>query len=137
MGAEKFFDIKCRLAGLQPDAVVFVATVRALKHHGGVPKAELGSENLKALDDGMPNLLQHVENITGVFKLPCVVAINRFPTDTEADLALIRDKSRQLGVNVALSEAWAKRGEGGRELAEELVRLCEQAHEVDYFEAAN
>ena len=126
LGAEKFLDIKCRMAGLHPDAVVVVATVRALKHHGGVAKADLGQENLEALEKGLPNLLRHVENITTVFGLPCVVAINRFPLDTEAELALIEAKCKQLGVNVALSEVWAKGGEGGRALAEEVVRLCEQ-----------
>ena len=125
LGAEKFLDIKCRLAGLRPDAVVLVATVRALKHHGGCPKAELGAENLAALEAGLPNLLRHVENITGVYGLPCVVAINRFPTDTETELRLVEEKCRQLGVNVALSEVWAKGGEGGMALAEEVVRLCE------------
>ena len=126
LGAEKFLDIKCRMAGLRPDAVVVVATVRALKHHGGVAKADLGTENLEALEKGLPNLLRHVENVTKVFGLPCVVAINRFPLDTEAELALIETKCQALGVNVALSEVWAKGGEGGRALAEEVVRLCEQ-----------
>ncbi len=125
LGAEKFLDIKCRMADIHPDAVV-VATVRALKHHGGVAKADLGTENLEALEKGLPNLLRHVENITKVFGLPCVVAINRFPLDTEAELALIEAKCKALGVNVALSEVWAKGGEGGRALAEEVVRLCEQ-----------
>jgi len=126
LGAEKFLDIKCRLAGLTPSAVVVVATVRALKNHGGVPKAELNTENLEALEKGLPNLLQHVENITQVYGLPCVVAINAFPTDTAAELKLVEDKCRELGVNVALSEVWAKGGEGGIALAEEVVRLCEQ-----------
>ena len=126
LGAEKFLDIKCRLAGLTPAAVVVVATVRALKNHGGVPKAELNNENLEALEKGLPNLLQHVENITQVYGLPCVVAINAFPTDTAAELQLVEDKCRELGVNVALSEVWAKGGEGGIVLAEEVVRLCEQ-----------
>ena len=126
LGAEKFLDIKCRMAGLRPDAVVVVATVRALKHHGGVAKEDLGKEDLAALEKGLPNLLRHVENITKVFGLPCVVAINRFPLDTEAELALIEAKCKALGVNVALSEVWAKGGEGGRALAEEVVRLCEQ-----------
>ncbi len=125
LGAEKFLDIKCRMAGLSPSAVVVVASVRALKHHGGAAKADLGNENLNALEKGLPNLLQHVENITQVFGLPCVVAINRFPLDTERELALIESKCRALGVNVALSEVWAKGGEGGRALAEEVVRLCE------------
>lgn len=126
LGAEKFIDIKCRMAGLAPDAVVIVATVRALKHHGGVPKAELNNENLEALAKGLPNLLQHVENVTKVFGLPAVVAINAFPTDTTAELKLVEEKCRELGVNVALSEVWAKGGEGGKALAEEVVRLCEQ-----------
>ena len=126
LGAEKFLDIKCRMADLHPNAVVVVATVRALKHHGGVEKADLGKENLEALEKGLPNLLRHVENITTVFKLPCVVAINRFPMDTEAELALIEEKCKALGVNVALSEVWGKGGEGGIALAEEIVRLCEQ-----------
>ena len=125
LGAEKFLDIKCRLAGLKPDAVVVVATVRALKNHGGVPKAELNNENLTALEAGMPNLLRHVSNIKDVYGLPCVVAINAFPTDTAAELKLVEDKCRELGVNVALSEVWAKGGEGGIALAEEVVRLCE------------
>ena len=126
LGAEKFIDIKSRLCGLAPDAVVVVATVRALKNHGGVPKDQLGEENLEALEAGLPNLLQHVENITKVFNLPCVVAINEFPTDTEAELKLVADKCRELGVNVALSEVWARGGEGGVALADEVVRLCEE-----------
>lgn len=126
LGAEKFFDIKCRMAGLKPDAVVVVATVRALKYHGGVPKADLNNENLKALEAGLPNLLQHVSNIKDVFGLPCVVAINAFPTDTEEELNLVEKKCRELGVNVALSEVWAKGGEGGKALAEEVVRLCDE-----------
>ncbi len=126
LGAEKFLDIKCRLANLRPNAVVVVATVRALKNHGGVAKADLNAENLSALEKGLPNLLQHVENITQVFGLPCVVAINAFPTDTAAELKLVADKCRELGVNAALSEVWAKGGEGGTALAEEVVRLCEQ-----------
>ena len=126
LGAEKFIDIKCRMAGLQPDAVVIVATVRALKHHGGVAKADLSAENLAALEKGLPNLVRHVENITHVFGLPAVVAINRFPTDTEAELALVEEKIKALGVNVALSEVWGKGGAGGENLAREVVRLCEQ-----------
>ena len=129
LGAEKFLDIKCRMAGLKPSAVVVVATVRALKHHGGVAKADLGTENLEALERGLPNLLRHVENITTVFGLPCVVAINRFPLDTEAELDLIEEKCKDLGVNVALSEVWGKGGEGGKALAEEVVRLCEQPND--------
>ncbi len=132
LGAEKFLDIKCRLAGLKPSAVVIVATVRALKNHGGVPKAELNAENLEALEKGLPNLLQHVDNIKNVFRLPCVVAINAFPTDTAAELKLVEDKCRELGVNVALSEVWAKGGEGGKALAEEVVRLCEQPNEFSF-----
>ena len=137
LGAEKFLDIKCRLAGLKPSAVVVVATVRALKHHGGVAKADLNNENLEALEKGLPNLLRHVENITTVYGLPCVVAINRFPTDTEAELKLVEDKCKALGVNVALSEVWAKGGEGGIALAQEVIRLCEEpnhfafAYELD------
>ena len=130
LGAEKFLDIKCRLTGLKPDAVVVVATVRALKNHGGVAKGALNEENLQALEAGLPNLLQHVENITNVYNLPCVVAINRFPTDTEAELKLVEDKCRELGVNVALSEVWAKGGEGGLALADEVVRLCENGDEA-------
>ena len=132
LGAEKFLDIKCRFAGLHPDAVVIVATVRALKHHGGVAKADLGQENLEALEKGLPNLLQHVENITQVFGLPAVVAINRFPQDSEAELALIEKKCKELGVNVALSEVWAKGGAGGTALAEEVVRLCEQKNDFRF-----
>ena len=132
LGAEKFLDIKCRMAGLHPSAVVVVATVRALKNHGGVPKAELSREDLKALERGLPNLLQHVENITQVFGLPAVVAINRFPTDTEAELRLIEDKCRALGVNVALSEVWGKGGDGGVELAREVVRLCQQPNDFKF-----
>ena len=129
LGAEKFLDIKCRMAGLKPNAVVIVATVRALKYHGGVPKAELNHENLEALEKGLPNLLQHVSNIKNVFGLPCVVAINAFPTDTKAELDMVEAKCRELGVNVALSEVWAKGGEGGKALAEEVVRLCEEPNE--------
>lgn len=132
LGAEKFLDIKCRMADIKPSAVVVVATVRALKHHGGVAKADLGQENLEALEKGLPNLLQHVENITKVFGLPAVVAINRFPTDTEAELALVEEKCRELGVNVALSEVWGKGGEGGIALAEEVVRLCEEPNDFRF-----
>jgi len=132
LGAEKFLDIKCRMAGLKPSAVVVVATVRALKMHGGVKKTDLTNENLEALEKGLPNLLRHVGNITNVYKLPCVVAINRFPTDTEAELKLVEDKCRELGVNVALSEVWAKGGEGGVALAEEVIRLCETENEFTY-----
>ena len=129
LGAEKFIDIKCRMAGLKPSAVVIVATVRALKYHGGVPKAELNNENLDALEKGLPNLLQHVSNIKNVFGLPCVVAINAFPTDTKAELDMVEAKCKELGVNVALSEVWAKGGEGGKALATEVVRLCEQPND--------
>ena len=131
LGAEKFLDIKCRLAGLKPSAVVIVATVRALKYHGGVPKPELNHENLEALEKGLPNLLQHVDNVKNVYGLPCVVAINAFPTDTKAELDLVEEKCKELGVNVCLSEVWAKGGEGGMALAEEVVRLCE---EPDHFQ---
>ena len=130
LGAEKFLDIKCRLAGLKPDAAVVVATVRALKNHGGMAKADLAEENLEALEAGLPNLLQHVENITNVYNLPCVVAINAFPTDTKAELDLVEAKCRELGVNVALSEVWAKGGEGGLALADEVVALCENGDEA-------
>ncbi|MDR1183347.1 MAG: formate--tetrahydrofolate ligase [Coriobacteriales bacterium] len=126
LGAEKFLDIKCRAANLKPDAVVVVATVRALKHHGGAQKADLGKEDLAALERGLPNLLQHVENMTKVYGLPCVVAVNQFPTDTEAEAKLVEDRCRALGVNVAQSEVWAKGGEGGVALAEEVIRLAEE-----------
>ena len=132
LGAEKFLDIKCRMAGIAPSAVVIVATARALKHHGGVAKPDLNNENLEALEKGMPNLLRHVENVTKVYGLPCVVAINRFPTDTEAELTLIRSKCKELGVEVALSEVWAKGGAGAVELAEEVVRLCEAPNNFSY-----
>lgn len=127
LGAEKFLDIKCRKAGIRPDAVVIVATVRALKYNGGVPKDQLNEENLEALEAGLPNLLKHIENITQVYKLPAVVAINRFPLDTEAELKLVEDKCNQLGVNVALSEVWAKGGEGGLEVAKEVLKLIEES----------
>lgn len=132
LGAEKFLDIKCRYASLHPDAVVLVATVRALKYNGGVPKADLGQENLDALEKGMPNLLQHVSNIKDVFGLPVVVAINAFPTDTPAELKMVEDKCRELGVNVALSQVWAKGGEGGEDLAREVVRLCGQPNDFRF-----
>lgn len=132
LGAEKFLDIKCRLSGIEPDAVVVVATVRALKNHGGVAKADLNEENLEALQAGLPNLLQHVENITKVYNLPCVVAINEFPTDTQAEIDLVREKCQELGVNVALSQVWAKGGEGGTELAEEVIRLCEEPSKLTF-----
>ena len=126
LGAEQFLDIKCRAGGFHPDAVVIVATVRALKYHGGVAKADLNHENLEALEKGLPNLLQHVDNVTNVYGLPCVVAINAFPTDTEAELKMVEEKCREKGVNVRLSEVWAKGGEGGKTLAEEVIRLCEE-----------
>ena len=132
LGAEKFLDIKCRMAGLKPSCVVLVATVRALKYNGGVPKAETGLENLEALEKGLPNLLRHVENITQVYKLPCVVAINRFPQDTEAELKLVEEKCKALGVNVALSEVWGKGGDGGIELGKEVIRLCEQPNDFTF-----
>lgn len=126
LGAEKFLDIKCRMADLKPDAVIIVATVRALKYNGGVAKDKLNEENLEALEAGLPNLLKHVENITKVYGLPAVVAINRFPLDTEAELKLVEDKCKELGVNVALSEVWAKGGEGGIEVAKEVLRLLDE-----------
>lgn len=126
LGAEKFLDIKCRMAGLTPDAVVVVATVRALKMHGGLDKKELGTEDINALEKGIPNLLRHVSNIKNVYKLPCVVAVNRFPTDTDAEIDFIIDKCRELGVNTVLSTVWAEGGKGGEELAKEVVRLCEE-----------
>lgn len=132
LGAEKFIDIKCRMAGLRPSAVVIVATVRALKYHGGVAKPDLNNENLEALEKGLPNLLQHVSNVKNVFGLPCVVAINAFPTDTKAELDLVEAKCKELGVNVALSEVWAKGGEGGKALAEEVVRLCEEPNNFSF-----
>ena len=126
LGAEKFLDIKCRMAGLTPSAVVIVATVRALKLHGGLAKTELAAENLDALKKGLPNLLRHVDNIKNVYGLPSVVAINRFPTDTDAEIACIIAECKALGVNVVLSDVWAKGGEGGEALAKEVVRLCEE-----------
>ncbi|MGO5021919.1 formate--tetrahydrofolate ligase [Lawsonibacter sp. LCP25S3_G6] len=133
LGAEKFLDIKCRAGGFHPDAVVIVATVRALKYHGGVPKADLNNENLEALEKGLPNLLQHVDNVKNVYGLPCVVAINAFPTDTEAELKLVEEKCKEQGVNVRLSEVWAKGGEGGKALAEEVIRLAEDTTN-DHFQ---
>ncbi len=126
LGAEKFLDIKCRLAALEPDAVIIVATIKALKYNGGVPKADVTKENLEALEKGLPNLLKHVENITKVFGLPAVVALNRFVTDTDAEIDLVTKKCKELGVNVKMSEVWGKGGDGGIELAEEVVRLCEE-----------
>ena len=132
LGAEKFIDIKCRKTGLKPKAAVIVATVKALKYNGGMPKAELSNENLEALERGIPNLLKHVENITQVFKLPAVVAINKFPTDTDAELNLIKEKCNALGVNAALSEVWEKGSEGGIQLANEVIRLAERDSEIEY-----
>ena len=132
LGAEKFLDIKCRAAGLKPSAVVIVATVRALKMHGGLPKTALGEENLEALEAGLPNLLRHLSNIKDVYKLPAVVAVNRFPTDTDAEINLVIEKCRALGVNVVLSTVWAEGGKGGMALAEEVMRLCEQPNEFEF-----
>ena len=132
LGAEKFLDIKCRAGGFHPDAVVIVATVRALKYHGGVAKNDLNHENLEALEKGLPNLLQHVSNIKDVFGLPCVVAINAFPTDTKAELDLVEKKCKELGVNVRLSEVWAKGSEGGLELAKEVLHLCDQPNHFQF-----
>ena len=132
LGAEKFLDIKCRVAGLKPDAVVIVATIKALKMHGGLPKTELGTENLEALEQGIPNLLRHVHNIKDVYKLPSVVAVNRFPTDTDAEIDLVIKKCKELGVNVVLSTVWAEGGNGGKALAEEVVRLCELENDFTF-----
>ncbi|MEE3420005.1 MAG: formate--tetrahydrofolate ligase [Lachnospiraceae bacterium] len=132
LGAEKFLDIKCRMSGLRPSAVVIVATVRALKHHGGVAIKDLNEENLEALEKGLPNLLQHIDNMKNVYHLPCVVAINAFPTDTRAELDLVEAKCREMGVNVALSEVWARGGEGGVALAREVVRLCDEESNADF-----
>lgn len=132
LGAEKFLDIKCRAANLHPSAVVIVATVRALKSHGGVAKADLGEENLEALEKGLPNLYKHIENITNNFKLPCVVAINRFPTDTEAELKLVEEKCKEYGVNVALCEVWGKGSEGGKVLADEVLKLVEKDNDFTF-----
>ena len=132
LGAEKFLDIKCRMADIKPDAVIIVVTVRALKYNGGVDKSNLNESNLKALEAGLPNLLKHIENITKVFKLPAVVAINEFPTDTQAEVELVRTKCNELGVNVALSQVWSKGGEGGIDLAKEVVRLCEMENDFEY-----
>lgn len=132
LGAEKFMDIKCRTTGLRPRAVVVVATIRALKMHGGLKKDCIGTEDLAALEKGLPNLLRHVSVMTDVYKIPCVVAVNRFPTDTEAELALIRKRCTELGVNAVLSEVWAKGGEGGKALAEEIVRLCDKESHLEF-----
>lgn len=132
LGAEKFLDIKCRIAEIKPSAVVLVATVRALKYNGGVVKAELNNENIEALEKGIPNLLKHIENITEVFKLPVVVAINKFPTDTDKELEFIRKKCGEYNVNVALSDVWANGGAGGEELAKEIVKLCEKESNLEY-----
>ena len=132
LGAEKFLDIKCRLAGFKPDAVIIVATIKALKYNGGVPKNMLGEENLTALEAGLPNLLKHVENITQVYRLPAVVALNRFNNDTDAEIELVTRKCKELGVNVVLSEVWAKGGAGGEDLAKELIRLCEEPNDFRF-----
>ncbi len=132
LGAEKFLDIKCRFANLKPSAVVLVATIRALKMHGGVAKTELAAENLEALEKGMPNLMRHLDNITSVYKLPCVVAVNKFPTDTQAEVDLVIKKCKQIGINVVLSDVWAKGGEGGIELAKEVVRLCQNDNDFTF-----
>ena len=137
LGAEKFLDIKCRMAGLRPDAVVVVATIRALKMHGGLPKTELGTENLSALEKGLPNLLRHVSNMKNTYGLPCVVAVNRFPTDTDREIDLVIAKCRALGVNVKLSTVWANGGAGGVELAEEVVRLCEAENHFRFSYESN
>jgi formate--tetrahydrofolate ligase len=137
LGAEKFIDIKCRMTGLKPDAVIIVATVKALKYNGGAAKNNLQDEDLEALEKGLPNLLKHVENITQVFKLPAVVAINRFPTDTEAELTLVEDRCKQLGVNVALSEVWGKGGAGGEALAKELIRLTDTDSNMEFAYDSN
>ncbi len=132
LGAEKFIDIKCRKSGLRPNAVILVATIRALKYNGGVAKADLGEENLEALEKGIPNLMKHIENITQVYHLPMVVAINKFPTDTEAEIELVRNKCKEMGVNVELSDVWAKGGAGGEDLAKEVIRLCEGESTMQY-----
>jgi len=132
LGAEKFLDIKCRFAGLKPSAVVLVATIRALKMHGGVAKTELNEENLEALEKGMPNLLKHLSNITDVYKLPCVVAVNKFPTDTDAEVELVIKKCKEIGINVVLSDVWAKGGKGGTDLAKEVVALCEKSNDFTF-----
>ena len=132
LGAEKFLDIKCRFAGLKPSAVVLVATIRALKMHGGVAKTDLNEENLEALEKGMPNLLKHLSNITDVYKLPCVVAVNKFPTDTDAEVDLVIKKCKEIGINVVLSDVWAKGGDGGMDLAKEVVSLCEKDNDFTF-----
>lgn len=132
LGAEKFLDIKCRMAGIKPSAVVMVATIRALKMHGGLDKTQLGEENLEALEGGIPNLLRHVSNIKNVYKLPCVVAVNRFPTDTDKEIDFVIEKCKALGVNVCLSTVWADGGKGGEELAKEVIRLCDEESNEDF-----
>ena len=137
LGAEKFVDIKCRMSGLRPNAVVLVATIRALKYNGGVPKAELNNENLEALNKGIPNLLKHIENITTVYHLPAVVAINKFPSDTAAELELVENKCRELGVNVALTDVWGRGGAGGEALAKEVIRLSEGRSTMEFVYDTN
>ncbi|MCD8332073.1 MAG: formate--tetrahydrofolate ligase, partial [Oscillospiraceae bacterium] len=137
LGAEKFIDIKCRMANLQPSAVVIVATVRALKYHGGVGKSDLQRENLKAVEMGMPNLRRHIDNVTKEFGLPCVVAINAFPTDTATELALVEEQCRALGVDAVLSQVWEKGGKGGKALAEAVVRICEQPSQFRFVYEAD
>ena len=137
LGAEKFLDIKCRVANLKPSAVVIVATVRALKSHGGVAKADLGEENLNALEKGLPNLYKHIENIKNVYKLPCVVAINRFPTDTEDELKLVEEKCKEYGVDVSLCEVWGKGSDGGLNLAEKVLDLVKQDNDFTYAYSDN
>ncbi len=132
LGAEKFFDIKCRLSGLKPSAVVIVATIRALKMHGGLCKNELSSENIKALKDGMPNLVRHIKNIKEVYKLPCIVAVNKFPTDTEREIEVVMSECRKLDTDVVLSDVWARGGEGGKDLAAEVVKLCEKKNDFSF-----
>jgi formate--tetrahydrofolate ligase len=137
LGAEKFIDIKCRMSGLRPNAVVLVATIRALKYNGGIAKDELQAENLAALEKGIPNLLKHIENITKVYNLPAVVAINKFPTDTDAEVELVRKKCKEYGVNVALSDVWAKGGKGGEELAKEVIELTKGESTMEYVYDVN
>ena len=132
MGAEKFIDIKCRKAGIKPSACVLVATVRALKHHGGLDKSELGIENLDALKKGLPNLIRHAENIKNVYGLPCLVAVNHFPTDTAAEVNLIKDELKALNIDTVLTDIWEKGSDGGTELAKEVIKLCEEKNNFSY-----